>query len=460
MKDDSTLITHSPARGSAPRSHTRYLVQAIQLEEEGGGSVVKLAIFAIALFFGAAISWASFTPVSEVTSAPGEVVPSASIYEVKHLRGGTIEAMAVRNGASVEKDQILMSLAPRIDTAELERLLTRRTSLRLQLERLQAILEHRRPDFTRILAMDERLATQRRTRLASRQHTIWLAQTDSLASELAIVDSQINQREQELKRQKEQVDSIRKEVRLANQQADIRRNLVEEGVVSRADLLSTLSRLAEVQSKLGQATASISVSEGALAEARQRRVETTARFNKENALQAGDIIEQLAELDKQVVSLQETVNRLDIKAPISGIVQDLAASGPGGVIEPGQVIMKIVPTGSELIVEAKIRPQDIGHVHLGQSARIKVTSFDSSRFGEIQGTLGQLSASTYLDYDQAPYYRAEIKLAKSWLGDDPKRMRVLPGMQIQADIQTGSKTIMEYLLKPVTRGFNESFRER
>jgi HlyD family type I secretion membrane fusion protein len=130
------------------------------------------------------------------------------------------------------------------------------------------------------------------------------------------------------------------------------------------------------------------------------------------------------------------------------------------VVDPGQVIMQIVPTGDELIVEARISPNDIGHIHTDQSADVKIDSYDSARFGTVKGNIKRISASTYLDEKRNPYYRAEIELEKSWLAEQPDKFRIIPGMTVEADIKTGSKTILDYLLKPVSRGFSTAFRER
>ncbi len=452
MKDDSTLITRRDKATSSPRSHTRYLIQAIQLEEAGVNPIVNLAIFTIALFFGAAVAWASVTPITETATAIGEVVPSANIYEVKHLQGGTVSNLYIRNGATVKKDELLLKFSLLASHAELERMLTRQASMQLQQARFQALLENQEPDYTKV--KDEY------RHLIATQDTIYTAQIHSQNSELSVIDSQIAQRKQELKRQKQQVYSLRKEVKLAEQQASIRRQLVKKGAVSRSDLLATLSKLAEVQNRMGQANGSISVAQSAVAESEQRYKEAKARFAKDIELEAGEVVAELAELDQQIISLRDKVNRLEVRAPVAGIVQDLSVSGPGAVIEPGELLLKIVPIGDELIVEAKVRPEDIGHVHVGLKAEVKVTSYDSARFGSIDGVLRQISPSTYLDDEHKPYYRAEIGLSQPFLGDDPTKLQILPGMQIQANIRTGEKTIMEYLMKPVTRGFNESFRER
>ncbi|MEW7976922.1 MAG: HlyD family efflux transporter periplasmic adaptor subunit [Candidatus Sedimenticola endophacoides] len=169
---------------------------------------------------------------------------------------------------------------------------------------------------------------------------------------------------------------------------------------------------------------------------------------------------ELAEVESSLIRLRDRVTRLQVTAPVGGIVQGLAISNINQVVAPGQLITQLVPVQDELIIEAKIKPQDIGHVHVGQSAKVKFTSYDASRFGFLVGEVRQLSASTYLDPENNPYYRAEIRLEKDFLGNDPGRMKILPGMTVTADIRTGEKTILDYLLRPISRGFSSAFRER
>ena len=122
--------------------------------------------------------------------------------------------------------------------------------------------------------------------------------------------------------------------------------------------------------------------------------------------------------------------------------------------------MQIIPTDDDLVVEARISPNDIGHVHRGQLADVRIDSYDSARFGSVKGEVGRLSATTYLDEQQRPYYRAEIKLARDHLGAKPGELRIIPGMTVNASIKTGSKTILDYLIKPIQRGLDRSFAER
>lgn len=444
-------VFSSRGGASLPRARARFLAQAIQLEEHQPSAIINAAIYFTGFILIAAILWASLTNVDEVTSARGEIVPAGLIHDVQHLEGGIVSEIAVRNGDSVREGDLLLRFSPPASQSELNQTEVRRASFLLQAERLQAILEDREPDFGTI--------GQQYPALANKQMTIYSAQLASHESELSVIDAQIVQREQELKQQTNRASSIKKKVRLLEQQVAMRKQLAESNVVSRSDLIATQTELADAQSEQRNLKDGIRVSNSALTEARTRKEELTTRFKKDTELEAGTVTAELAEIEQTLIRAKDRVNRLDVYAPLSGIVQDLSITRINAVVEPGQVIMQLVPTGDEMIVEARILPNEVGHIHPGQPVEVKVDSYDSARFGSVEGIVERISASTYLDEKKDPYFRTEISLNTRYVGEK-EDLIVTPGMTVTADIKTGSKSILDYLLKPISRGFDSAFRER
>lgn len=435
-----------------PRARARFLAQAIQLEEPRPAFLVPASIVVTVLLLVAALVWTAFTEVNEVAIAQGEVVPTGSIVDVQHIEGGIVSQLNVRNGDHVEKGQSLLSLDPVNAESELHQMLSRRVSLQLQGERLSALIENRPPQYLQV--------SEEYRSLLARQHTIYDAQRRSYRSEVAVIDSQIQQRRDELRRQRNKVNSLQKELSIHEEQVWIREASVVKGSVSKSELLAARARVAESENELLQAKDSSKVASAALREAQQRRRDVAARFHRDIELEAGGVASELAEVESTLIRLQARDARQSIVAPVAGIVQGMSIANSDAVIAAGQVIMQIVPVDKELLVEARILPQDIGHVHNGQQAKLKFVSYDYSRFGTLDGTLRQISASTYLDEENQPYYRAEIAIDKNYLGRQSGELDILPGMTLTADIQTGQKTLLEYLLRPVTRGFDNAFRER
>jgi len=451
MKQDSIVFSTRSSSG-VPRARARFLAQAIQLEEQTPSMIVRIAVYVTALTLVAAIAWAFVTRVDEMAIAKGEVVPAGLIYDVQHLEGGIVSEINVRNGDRVTQGQLLLRFAPPVSLSEYEQARVRKMALEMEAERLQAIIEQREPNFS--------VAEDRYPDLALKQKMIYQAQLASHSSELNVVDAQIRQRHTELVRQQNQAEAMEDELKLLQEQVEIRTQLAARQVVARTELLAAQLRMAEAQSERRKIQDDIFVAKSAWQEAQQRRQQIIASFRKETELEVGRVAARLAEVEQTLIRLKDRVARLDVHAPVSGIIQGLSISRINAVVGAGQVIMQIVPVDDDLIVEARVSPDDIGHIHTGQKAEVKVDSYNAARFGSVEGMIRRMSPSTYLDERRNPYYRAEIELGQSWVGDRRLKMDIIPGMTVRVDIKTGSKTILEYLLKPISRGFSNAFIER
>lgn len=434
-----------------PRARARFLAQAIQLEEEGSSDTIRNAIFFSFFLLFAVIIWMAVTEVNEMSVSRGEVVPAGYVHNIQHLEGGIVSNVAIRNGDSVKKGELLVSFSPPATRAEYGQLASRRASLLLSLERLHALEAGKEPDFG---ALGEEYPE-----LAIKQLESYKAQAANFKRELSVIEAQVNQKKSELTKQKNQIKAQDKEVGLLKEQVAMREKLAIKHIVSETDLLSTKSSLAAAESKLKSIKDGVLVAEMTLAEAKERRLETISSQKKDLKLEASTVAGQLAELGGSLLGAEDKLNRLNVYAPVSGIIQGLSITSINEVVKPGDTILQLVPVDDDLIVDARISPGEIGYIHAGLAAEIKVDSYDSSRFGVIKGLVKQVSPSTYLDEEMNPYYKATIELEKSYLGSNPEQMKVIPGMTVSADIITGSKTIMAYLLKPVSRGFSGAFKE-
>lgn len=440
---------------TAPRpglARARYLTQSIRLEEKPPPGIISAAIFLTVALLLAGMVWASVTDVNETAHAPGEIVPAGLSISVQHLEGGLVKALHVREGDQVKRGEPLLQLDDSALHSELSQMRFRQLALELQAERLAALLENRPAAFDPVAGEYESLVTK--------QQTIYQAQLNSHQREIQVVDSQIAQKEQERVRQKNQVLSIQKEVALLEEQVRLRTELTRKKLVSRTELLTTQSRLAEAQGELRRAKDGVLVATSALEEARQRRLEAEAVFLRDIELEAGRVASELAEVGQAVLRLRDRIERVTMYAPVDGIVQNLTLSSGQVVVDPGQVILQVIPTADDLIVNARVSPTDIGHVKPGDWADVSVDSYDTVRFGMLRGEVRRLSATTYLDDQGHPYYRAEIALVRDHLGSDERPLRIIPGMTVKVDIRTGTKTLMAYLLRPVQRGLSTAFGER
>lgn len=243
------------------------------------------------------------------------------------------------------------------------------------------------------------------------------------------------------------------------EELEIRRTLHEQKLQSKLLYLDIQRRVNEARGELSTLKHERDKTAESLAEATSRLTELNMRLKTEALSQMGDVTSELAEVQQSIVRLEDETARLDIKAPMGGIVKGLTVNSVGNVVRPGEPILEIVPTG-KVVAETRIDPRDIGHVEIGQPVKVKVSTFDFSRYGAVSGTLVDVSASTFVDEHGLPYYKATIWLDQQHVGSDPKQNILLPGMTLQADIDIGEKTLLEHILKPVYASIHSSFRER
>ncbi len=451
MKENNIVFAANTTAG-LPRARAHYLNQAIQLEENPPINIINISIFFSGFLLIALVLWAHVTQIKEVAATRGEVIPADLIHNVQHLEGGIVSEILIRNGDFVKKGETLIRFSPPATMSDLEQMSVRHASLLLQQERLHALIEKREPNFAQTGIDYPVLATQ--------QEIVYQAQLNSQHQKIAVIERQIEQKKSEKQRSLNQHTIMKDEIDLLEEQVSIRDGLNKTGVVARDELLITKIALTENLREYRQFKDNYNVAKSTLAEAKQRRKEAEFQFIKEIQIEAGQIANELAEVKQTLIRLNDRADRLNVVAPVSGIVQALSINSINAVAEPGKVILRIVPMDDELIVESRIMPNDVGHVHVGQSADVKIDSYDSSRFGSIDGTVKQISATTYLDEKNNPYYRAEITLNQTWVGNNPELMKIIPGMTVQANIETGAKSILAYLLRPISRGFDNAFTER
>ncbi len=451
-KVQSSHASSNKSLGNPKQGGLSNLTLAIALEEQGPSGLISGMIFLALFLLIASLTWAGFTIVHETARAPGEVVPANYAVNIQHMEGGTVKKLYVRDGEKVSEGDLLIVLEDGLLRAELEQMKVREAAYNLEYERLAALLENREPDFG--------VYEKKYPHLAAKQRMIFQAQRMSHQRDLQVIQSQIEQKKNEIRRQESLVLALEKETKLLREQVAMRRRLSNHELLSRNDLLTAQTRLAETESDLAQARGNVLVATSALEEARQRKLELEANFLEEIELEAGRISAKLAELNKTLPRLADRVERLEIRAPTTGTIQNLKINNELAVVDAGQVIMQIIPANDKLIVNAKVSPADIGHVQKGNPVDIRVDSYDTVRFGMLKGEVKQISATTYLDSKNQPFYKVEIALHRDYLGPETRPLRIIPGMTVVADIRTGEKSLLDYLLRPIRRGLDSAFQER
>lgn len=431
---------------------TRYLAQSVVLEEAGSSSLIRMGMLTVCAVIVSFIAWSYVTEVDEVSISFGEVIPSSRIQTIQHLEGGILSEILVSEGQIVEAGDVLLRMDPAAAYSERAQMQARRASLLLKAERLRAFGLGRDPDFS---IVGEEYAS-----MVKDQETIYSVQTGSRDSRREVMLNQIQQTSSQLDIHDEQENTFRKHLSIVQDELKMREGLYRKGLGSKVLYLDAKSEENKARGDVNEVIQERLKAIEAHQEAKNRLSQDAAKTKEEALLEMGTVTAELAQVREAISKLEDRVKRLDIFAPVRGIIKGLEASTVGGVLAPGATITEIVPLDKELIVEAKITTRDVGHLRVGQPVTVKVTSFDFARYGGITGELTSISATTFMNEKEEPYYKGLITLDRSYVGYDPESNRIMPGMTVQADVTTGKKTLLQYLLKPVYSSVNEAFRER
>ena len=428
------------------------LAQSLMLEERGPNHLIRLAGFFVCIMVCLFIAWAAITEITEVVVASGEVSPIGSVKRVQHLEGGIVKEIFVGEGDLVTEGEVMIKLDDAGIVPERDQLLTRLSNLELRAQQLKAVISGEEFDVTKI--------NPRYRDLARTQVEVLAAKREAFEAQAEVLRDQLSQRKNELQLLRDQVAGNRRQIDILKQQVDMRQELESKGLISKVILLNDQRELARAESALAELQGKHKTARNAIDEAQSRLAEMDSRSRMDAREQYAQVLGEIAELKETIELKNDQIRRLDIRSPVTGIAQELQTETVSGVIAPGSTVLEVIPNDANLFVEARISTQDIGFIYVNQKATVKVTAFDYTRYGGIDGIIQGYSATTVQDEEGNTFYRARIKLAKNYVGDDPERNRVLPGMEVIADIKTGKKTLLEFLLKPVVKALSESFRER
>lgn len=430
----------------------RLLSETVHVEEELLPSFVRSILWLVGLMVCAFIIWAGVTQMKEVARAPGEIMPAGKIKVVQHLDGGAVAEIFVEERMLVNEGDVLLRIDGSQAIAELRQMEARRDALLLREARLQALVQGAKPDF-------DSLEINQREMVAG-ERALYLTQLATRASTLSILDRQIEQREQRLKQLDKALKVARQHQQLTQEMAENREELGSRKLITRTVLLETRRAQLTAMGEVARLEEEISVAKQELAEVINRKADAVNQAQRESMGELGQVRSELAEVDETIRRLQAKVDRLEMRATSPGYIQDLKVYTIGQVIQPGALLMQIVPVDDVLEAEVRISPRDIGFVEVGQRVEMRVGSYDYSKYGTAKGTLERVSATRLVGPDNNPYFRGLISLDHPYVGNEPGVNPLQPGMSVEAEILTGQKTLLAYLLKPLSQLTSSSFRER
>ena len=413
-----------------------------------------LTVLIIFLLLACAVGWASWATLEEVTTGEGKVIPSRQTQVVQTLEGGIVREILAREGDLVKAQQILMRIDDTGFASRLGELRQKRSSMRAEIARLTA--EANGEDNVRF--EDDLLKSAPRAVQSERQ--TFAARKKQQAGEISVLSQQLLQRRQALGELEASRKKFTATLRPIRRELKLTRNLQKKGAVPEIDVLRLEQRVAELEGELKVAIASLPRAQAAISEAELRisTVKSAVRTKARERLAA--VRSELAVIDETLKAAKDRVLRTSLKAPVRGIVNKLNVTSLGSIVQPGRDIIEIVPLDDALHLETRIRPRDVAFIRPGQKASIKLTAYDFLIYGALEGSVERISADTISDQQGQPYYRVIVKTQQNHIELNDRRLPIIPGMVASVDIQTGEKTVLDYLLKPISRARYEALRER
>lgn len=453
------------------RQVTEFLPAALEIIETPPAPAARAIGTTLVVFSCLALLWACFGEVDVIAIAPGKIVAAGHTKQIQALEAGVVRAIHVQDGQAVKAGDILLEIDPTINEAEQARIKGEYLQARLDVARLKASIHLDGTAPATFIPPEDAPAAD-----AELQRRLLQNEMDEIRAKLAHLSSQIAQSEGNLHAVDSTIAKITEALPLLRQRADIRRTLSQKGYGSKIEKLNAQQALVEQEKELEVQKARSKEAEAALAALHEQRKQAEAEYLRTRLSSLAEAEQKVAALKERLVQAEQKTRLQTLNAPVDGTVQQLAVHTEGGVVTPAQILLVVVPAGSGVEIEAMIANKDIGFVHAGQSAQVKVNTFSFTKYGLLQGTVltvsqdavtaagrdaGASARNTVADNTaQEPAFAARLQLAQSTMNIDGKDVYLSPGMTVTAEIKTGTRTVMDYFLSPLARHRQQAIRER
>jgi adhesin transport system membrane fusion protein len=413
----------------------------------------RITIWVVCTCLASALLWANFAVLEEVTTGEGKAIPSSKIQVIQNLEGGIVSEIFVREGQLVNKDDVLLRLDDTRFLSNKGETEADRLALIARIERLTAEAESRPIDMPEEII---RTAAQ----LAEDELALYGSRQQRLHSEQRTLGEQLLQKSQELAEFRSKAQQYRSSLGLIQQELNMSQPLVASGAISQVEILRLRRSAVEMRGSLDATNLAIPRAESAVKEIRSKIEESELGFRSDAFKELNDARTELKKITATSSAIQDRVSRTTVVSPVNGIIKQLKINTIGGVVQPGSDMLEIVPLEDNLLIEAKVRPQDVAFLHPGQKAMVKFSAYDYTIYGGLRANLELISADTITDEEGKSFYLIQLRTDKSHLGSDEHPLLIIPGMIATVDIITGEKSVMDYLLKPVLKARAEALRER
>lgn len=435
------------------RQELEFLPAVLEVVDSPPSPLGRGILFTITVFFLIALTWSIVGEVDIIATAQGKVIPSGKVKVIQPLETGVVRTIHVHDGQIVNAGDILIELDPTDAAADATRLAHELMTARVNIARMEALLFDKPMDafFPPEDAPQDLVARNRRhleSALSERN-----ARLDAIDNEVLQRRAEIRTTQVEMKRLKMILPNVRERV-------EKRRELLEKGYTPRLDFLELEQELIDTEQQLLSADSKLNELQAALRATSSRRDQLIAEDRRTLQDQLAEVTAQADSLEQELIKARDRNRLQTLKAPVDGMVQQLAVHTEGGVVTPAQELLTIVPAGDSIEIEAMVLNKDIGFVRDGQDAEIKVESFPFTKYGTIRGDVKTVSRDAILDENQGWVYPARFNLWETEIVVGNKYVTLSPGMNVTVEVKTGKRKMIQYLLAPLQEYQSESLRER
>lgn len=420
-----------------------------EAQEFAAKKSANLVLWLILAFFVLFIAWAALTSVDRTVRGMGRVVPSSKLQVVSNLEGGVIEEIVVKPGQTVRKGDVLVRLSPTLTTAAYGSSAAEVNALRTKIARLNAEVRGAAPSYSGAAAGQVAVEQSLHAARAAELNGIMAAGAARVAqAERAVVEAQ------------SLLEARRSSKLSADRELEMIRPLAEKLIVPKIDLIKAETAAEVARNEVDSAVAALARARSGVAEARAQTAQQRSDWMTRSGMELSQAQAELAAKQMQLPALSDRVDRTAIRAPMSGKVNRVLVTTVGGSVSAGQPIAEIVPSEQTLYVEAMVRPADIASVRLGQVAKVEITAYNPSIFGNLEGRVTSISPDAVVNEKTGEsFYTVEVQTTSVLRDSEGRRLAIGPGMVANVNLLGEKRSILSYLFTPVTRLGETAFRE-
>jgi adhesin transport system membrane fusion protein len=407
----------------------------------------RMIIVATAIGFALFLIWASLAQVDEVTRGEGKVIPSSKLQIITAADPATVSELLVRSGQRVHKGELLV----RLDSPENES----------QFGQIQAETESLEARASRLTSegMGQSVACEGPD--CAGEHALQAARRSALSSKVAAAQATADQARRDAAEAAGTITSLQSTLALAQHQVQMMEPLAAKHIVPETDLIEKQREVVDIQGRIAAAREQQGKAMAAVREAQAQAAQAGFEFKQQALDERSQVKAKIAVNEQSLRGAEGKLNRTEIRSPVDGVVNDVQVTTIGSYVQPGQKIMEVVPLGEKLLVETRVKPGDIAFIKVGDRALVKVTAYDFSIYGGLDGKVVQVSAdSIYDDKEKQAYFTVIVETDKSYLMASGHPLPITPGMMTNTQIITGRKSVLTYLMKPVLKARSDALRER